>query len=189
MHARSLTLAGLVLVAAIAVPASAKGGPPATEPDESGCRDVVSGVARYQYLIQSVEQEEVLPPVGSTLGLYREAVVTLSDKSVATARLVLAAPSCTDVEYTVEAYDIDTQQLLAAHTQSGDGVTGTSDNNLFLEAVVRGYTKDTIALRVFTTSRGTVHDVAPDAGSPPVEATAAADGTPNGTGGANSSFK
>ena len=193
MRNRTFALTTALLATAVAVPALAA--PPAAPgrpgsdvvaPDETGCRDVIDGSVNYQQLIASITQEEYKPGTGESLGMYQSRVVTVRPKGVATAGVVLAAPSCVDVDYTIEVRTLD-GQLLASHTQRGDGVSGTAESPLMVEAVVGNHASKSIALRVTTSNGGTTHDVAPDADAPPAEATAAEDGLPGG--GATSSFK
>lgn len=191
MRNRTLALAAALLATAVALPASGEppsapgrpGGHPKA-PDESGCRNVVDGFAAYQRLVQSIEQPEFAPG-SSAVGMYQHRVVTVRDKGVATAGLVLEAPSCPDVVYTLAVYHPKTLALLATHSQAGDGTTGTEAAPLMVEAVVAGHPTSSVAMTVTTTSGGVQHDVAPKQGT--AVASAPEDGLPGG--GANSSFK
>lgn len=202
MRNRTIALSAAVLATALALPAAGHSetqpqgppvepGRPGTEepaaPDESGCRNVLGGFVGYQQLVQSIAQEEFAPR-SAALGMYKSRVVTTRNKGVATAGVELAAPSCPDVLYTIKVYT-KTGQLLASHTQPGDGISGTKDSPLILEAVVANHAVRSIGIRVFTESTGVVHDVAPDDTDDPAGAIASPDGLPPGSGGANSSFK
>lgn len=188
MRTRSLMLAGLAVATLVAVPASGKDKTLSDPiPDETGCRDVVDGTPLYQNLIAAIEQEEAAEPVGSTLDLYRKAVITVRDKGVASAVVRLAEPSCPDVAYTLEVYDIDSGALIASHTQVGDGVSGTEATPLVVEAVVRDYAKQSVGMRLITAGSGVTHDRAPDGMA--AEANAEPDGLPPIDTPATSSFK
>lgn len=189
MRHRTAALTAVVLAAALAVPAAGK--QPKVDPvvpDETGCRDVVSGVPEYQQLVSSITQEEFAPG-SAALGMYQARQVAVLDKGVVTAKVELAAPSCTDVEYTIEAYDVASSQLLASRTRAGDGITGSKVNPLMIEAVVAGYTNRKIELRVLTRSGDVVHDVAPDAEKPAADTMANVDGLPPTETPASSSFR
>lgn len=186
MRTRTLTAGVLALALAVTLPASGKPKDPVVVPDESGCRDVVGGAARYQQLLATFSQAEFAPGTAA-LGMYQAAEVTVRDKGVATAELVLAAVSCPDVDYVLEAYDVNTSALLARNSERGDGVSGTEANALVLEVVVPGYSSSTVALRAFTVTGSVVHDFAPDAELPAEQAQAGPNGLPGG--GAVSSFK
>ena len=103
-------------------------------PDESGCRDVISGQGLY---LQTLDN-----PLASALEF----------------QVTLAAPSCSDVTYAVIARDAETLAELARSVQTGNGTSA----DIVVALPLPGYVKDCIAVDVVVSEGSLVHDVAPN---------------------------
>lgn len=117
LAALSVATAGVLaaLVTVPVAPASAAKPKPTPSPTsttpveytETGCYDVTNGGPHYQKLLQSITT--VTAPTAGVGGTYKDLV--LSEEGLLETQLGLAAPSCLDATYELEAFDKDGNSL------------------------------------------------------------------------------
>lgn len=158
LHLAVVGLAGsmlLVQAPALADPGDDKKPKKQDLPQETECRDITSGTANY-VRDRTVDDAGLL----DTLDVdYPQELK--EDSGTATLALVLAAPSCPSVTYTLKVFGAD-QQVLAITEVPGDGTSGTDASPLSLSATVGEYAEDCLMLVATTSVQGVVVDVAPD---------------------------
>ena len=103
--------------------------------NETGCRDLIGGDGHFRGV-------NALPSAGGTIDF----------------KSTYAAPTCSEVTYTVIARDMDTLAELGREAQSGNGVTQD------LESVipVAGYLKNCVAVDVVVSDGDVVDDIGPN---------------------------
>lgn len=151
--------------------------------DETGCRNVVTGsFGQFQRLVAALHREEI--STGS--GVYNHAENHLSDRGVARANVVLEAPSCPDVTYTLNVYraviddggNYHHGSLLGSASRRGNGVDGTT-TPFYVSTGVESLADDEfiVMLQVEVSDAAGIHDHAPDT---PDDVEAAPDGGDGG---------
>lgn len=149
---------------------------------ETGCYDILGGGPDYQKLLQSITT--LTPPTAGVPGTYT--MLQLAEEGLLETKVILAAPSCSDATYQMEAFD-------AAGTSLGKtNARGNGTDSVALDLVIR----DQTALNVFVQVRsiaptGQIVDRGADGtgtdGS--VEVVADADGTPADDSGGNVTWR
>lgn len=185
--ALSVATAGVLaaMVTAPVAPASAakpKPTPP-VEYTETGCYDVTGGGPAYQKLLQSIKT--VTPPTAGVGGTYTDLV--LSQEGLLETKLGLAAPSCLDATYELEAYDADGNSLGKVRAP------GNGTESVPLDLMVRDQHSLVVyaQARIIAPTGQVVYRGALDESGAerPVAVTADADGTPRDGGGGNVTWR
>lgn len=143
-----LALAAAALAAAAALPTGGAAASQASFLRETGCRDIVSGDARY-------ERDRLVDGLPVADGDFPEELKADSGRLVAVLRL--ASPSCGDVDYLLRAYRPDGTQLLARVVS---GEAGRDD--VSFDVRVPQHDRDCLAVQLSTRVGRTVVDLAPD---------------------------